>query len=267
MKTIISDLLAEQSVVDSFVSSLLEGQWNEVIKSDLRVGDIPGIWTIKDEIVHIALFDEAAAKLVQGEVKDLAEAIPDGTQDDHYRCPQKRTMSKDEVLSWWREVRTRMNYAFYNCDPRARIPWAPNLPPMSVKSLASARLMELWAHSVDIYDHLGHPIQVEDRIAHTLFLSWQARPNAYRINGIEMPDTPIYLELVLPSGKKWTKGPEDAAQYIKGSALEWALVAIRRRHWMDTDLEVVGEEARRFTSIVQTYAGEADDAPLPKRQR
>ena len=35
-------------------------------------------------------------------------------------------------------------------------------------------------------------------------------------------------------------------------------MAIRRRNWMDTGLEVVGDEARTYAGIVQTYAGPAD---------
>ena len=42
------------------------------------------------------------------------------------------------------------------------------------------------------------------------------------------------------------------------------MVSVRRRNWMDTGLEVVGEEARRYASIVQTYAGNADPAPEAK---
>ena len=120
---------------------------------------------------------------------------------------------------------------------------------------------------MDIYDALGMDVPVFERIKSVLFLSWQARPFAYAINGFQLPDTPMYLELTLPSGEIWAKGDPAAENYIKGSAKEWALVSIRRRNWMDTDLEVVGEEARRYASIVQTYAGAADPAPEAKRQR
>lgn len=267
MKAVVSDLIAEQSVVDSLVSAMTEEQWNQVIDNEIiNVGDIPRIWTVKDEILHIALFDESAAKLMMGLGNDLFDIIPEETQDKYYRITPYRNWSKDEVLSWWRESRTKMNDLFYNIDPKARVPWAPGMP-MSARSLASARLMETWAHSVDIYDQLRIPVRVEDRISHTLFLAYQARPNAYHINGLEMPDTPLYVECVLPSGKIWSKGPADAANYIKGSAAEWALVSIRRRNWMDTDLEVVGDDARQFASIVQTFAGESDEAPIPKRIR
>jgi len=260
MKAILNDLVAEQALVDVLVSDLTEEQWL------MPLPDVE-MWNIKDAIIHIAFFDYAATKLMKGEAEDLiAIADAESGQDQYVRATKFHHLTGAEVLSWWREERTRMVATFYEKQPKERIPWAPGLP-MSAKSLASARLMELWAHSVDIYDALSMDPVVKDRITSTLFLSWQARPNAYRINDLEMPDTPLYLELTLPSGEIWTKGDPEAKNYIKGSAKQWALVAIRRRNWMDTDLEVVGEEARRYASIVQTYAGWADDAPPAKRQR
>ncbi len=258
MKDIINDLIAEQVTVDELVNKLTEEQWHM---------DIPvEMWNIKDAILHIAFFDYAANKLMTGGADELLAISPESGEDKYVRATAFHHLTGAEALSWWREERTRMTSTFYSKNPKDRIPWAPGLP-MSAKSLVSARLMELWAHSVDIYDALGIEPVVEDRIASTLFLSWQARPNAYRINNFEMPETPMYLELTLPSGKIWTKGDPTADNYIKGTAKEWALVSIRRRNWMDTDLEVIGEEARRYASIVQTYAGWADEAPEAKRQR
>lgn len=258
MKDLINDLVAEQVTVDTLVNKLTEEQW---------LMDIPvEKWNIKDAIIHISFFDYAANKLMRGGAKDLSVISPESGEDQYVRATKFRSMSGAEVLSWWREERTRMTCAFYDKDPKERIPWAPGLP-MSAKSLVSARMMELWAHSVDIYDALGLDPVVEDRITSTLFLSWQARPNAYFINNLVLPDTPMYLELQLPSGKIWAKGDPEAENYIKGSAKEWALVSIRRRNWMDTDLEVVGEEARRYATVVQTFAGWAEKAPEAKRQR
>ena len=138
---------------------------------------------------------------------------------------------------------------------------------MSARSLATARLMELWAHWVDIHDHFGAEITESERLPHILFLSWQARPNAYRINGYELPETPVYMELELANGEKWTKGDASAENIIRGKALDWALVAIKRRNWMDTGLEVIGDEARRYADVVQTFAGPAGLAPLPRNPR
>lgn len=260
MKDIISDLIAEQSQVDLLIADLTEEQW---------LTPLPNVemWNIKDAIIHVAFFDYAASKLMRGEAEDLLAFAPAESGEDKYvRATKFRHLTGSQVLSWWREERTLMAGAFYAKDPKERIPWAPGLP-MSAKSLVSARLMELWAHSVDIYDALGIEPVVKDRITSTLFLSWQARPNAYRINKIEMPDTPLYLELTLPSGAIWAKGEPEAENYVKGTAKDWALVAIRRRNWMDTELEVCGNEARRYATIVQAYAGWADPAPPAKRQR
>jgi uncharacterized protein (TIGR03084 family) len=260
MKAILNDLLAEQALVDTLVSDLTEEQWLMPLPN-------AEMWNIKDAIIHIAFYDYAANKLMKGEAEDLVTlAQAESGQDKYVRATAFHHLTGAEVLSWWREERTRMASTFYEKNPKDRIPWAPGLP-MSAKSLASARLMELWAHSVDIYDALGMDPVVKERITSTLFLSWQARPNAYRINNLEMPETPMYLELTLPSGEIWAKGDPEAENTIKGSAKEWALVAIRRRNWMDTELEVVGEEARRYAAIVQTYAGWADEAPPAKRQR
>lgn len=260
MKELVNDFIAEQALTDTLVADLTEKEW---------MMDMPGceMWNIKDAIIHLAFFDYAANKLMRGEAENLKQlADAEAKNDEYIRATAFRGMSGEEVLQWWRCERTTLAAAFLNMDPKARIPWAPGFP-MSAKSLCSARAMELWAHSVDIYDTLGKEIPVHDRITGTLFLSWQSRPFAYKINGETLTDTPIYLELTLPSGKLWTKGEENSENYIKGTAKDWALVAIRRRNWMDTELEVVGEEARRYASIVQTYAGKADPAPAAKHPR
>ena len=265
MKEILSDLIAEQAIADAFVDGLSEAEWNQVIHSDLRVYDIEGIWTIKDVVSHIAVFDEAAAKLAAHEANDIKD-ITGGKMDEHLIYQPHISMSKQELLRVWRETRTQLVNTLYHCDRKQRIPWAPGLP-MSARSMATARLMELWTHWVDIYDHFKLPIKANDRIKHVLFLSWQSRPNAYRINGVELPETPVYLELVMPDGSLWTEGEPTAENRISGDALEWALVATKRRNWMDTELEIQGTEARRYADFAQTFAGVADLSPLPKRQR
>lgn len=258
----LGDLIAEQSQVDTLVQDFTEDDWN-------RSASYCTTWKLKDVIAHIGLFDYCAAELLRGHgstVTEVSHAFSES--DEHFRIAAWQGKPGSEILSWWREQRMRMVSTFIEQGPKARVPWAPGVPPMSNRSLASARLMELWAHSVDIYDALGIDPVVKDRITSTLFLSWQGRPNMYNVNGLVFnPDTPMYIELVLPSGEIWAKGDPESPNHIKGTAKEWALVSIRRRNWMDTDLEVVGDEARTYASIVQTYAGPAEPAPKAKRQR
>ena len=260
MKELVNDLIAEQSLTDALVENLSEEQW-------LR--DMPGcpMWNIKDAVLHLAFYDYAANKLMRGEAEDLVQISRQEAHNDEYIRPAAfRSLSGAEALAWWRRERTTLAAAFLTMDPKARIPWAPGFP-MSARSLCTARTMETWAHTVDICDTLGKEIQVRDRIRGTLFLSWQSRPFAYKINGMTIPETPLYLELTLPSGELWTKGEKNGENCIRGSAEDWALVSIRRRNWMDTGLEVVGDEARRYAGIVQTYAGKADPAPAAKTIR
>jgi len=252
---ILNDLIAEQSRVDCMVNCLSEDQWMSKIATS-------GQWTIKDAILHLAHYDSAAVKLLHGLGEDVATYRPLYGDDPTYRRPINYWhLSAQETLSWWREDRTKLNAVFLDKDPKDRVPWARGLPPMSIKSLATSRFMELWAHAVDIKDGLDITIEVDDSIGHILFLAWQSRPNAYRINDFALPDTPIYLELTLPSGKIWTKGEANATNVIKGNAKDWALVSTRRRNWMDTDLSVTGDEAQRYASVVQTFAGLADKGP------
>ncbi len=258
----LGDLIAEQATVDELVQDFTEDDWN-------RMASYCTTWKFKDVICHIAFFDNCAAELLNGHgesVNAVADSLSEQDKDNHVLA--FRNQPGTDILTWWREQRTIMDEAFMEGGPKSRVPWAAGIPPMSNRSLVSARLMELWAHSVDIYDALGIEPVVKDRITSTLFLSWQGRPNMYNVNGKKFdPQVPMYLELVLPSGALWTRGDPSSPNYIKGTAKDWALVSIRRRNWMDTDLEVVGNPAREYASIVQTYAGPASPAPAPHRQR
>ncbi len=258
----LGDLIAEQATVDALVQDFTEEDWNKMASYCTH-------WKLKDVIAHIAMFDYCAAELLNGRGESVNQVADEfSEQDEHYHVMKAQDWTGEEILRWWREQRTIMNASFMEGGPKGRVPWAAGIPPMGNRSLVSARLMELWAHSVDIYDALGLEPVVKDRIASTLFLSWQGRPVMYARYDLEFdPEEPMYLELTLPSGAIWAKGDPESPNFIKGSAKDWALVAIRRRNWMDTELQVEGEAARTYANIVQTYAGPADAAPEAKNPR
>ena len=74
------------------------------------------------------------------------------------------------------------------------------------------------------------------------FLGVRAVPNSYRARGLPVPDAAIRVELTGPDGDRWTFGPEDAADVVRGPALDFCLVVTQRRHPADTAL--VGAEDR-----------------------
>ena len=259
MADLINDLIAEQSKTDVLVSGLTEEQWNIPIPDEET-------WTIKDAIVHIALYDYGTCEMLKDSEENVRIVVnKEGGTDEYKRSIKYRDMKGCDVLDWWRKTRTRMVAMFMDKNMKDKVNWAPGVPPMSVRSLLTARQMEMWAHSVDVRKALGVEVTVDDSITSTLFLSWQARANAYRINGFALPETPMYLELTLPSGELWTKGDKNDENYIVGDAKDWAMTAVRRINWRDASLVVHGGEAERYADIVQTYAGEAEAAPPPKK--
>jgi uncharacterized protein (TIGR03084 family) len=149
-------------------------------------------------------------------------------------------------------------------DKSTRLPWYG--PPMSLRSFTTARLMETWAHGQDVVDGLGLPIDarpVTDRLRHIAFLGCATRGWSYVVRGRTPPDTPVRVELSLPSGDTFREGNDDGA-FVRGPALDFCLVVTQRRNVADTDLFVVGEAATEWMSIAQCFAGGATLPPEPR---
>lgn len=252
MKEIVTDLRAEQEGLDQFLSSLREEQWTLPTPAEG--------WTIRDSVFHIAYTDERATAVLQGSSTTPEHVEPRDRFIDNRI--ERRSVTPPEILSCWREIRETMLEELTKCDPKRRFPWVAG--DMAARSFATARLMETWAHGLDCYDAVGLKPLDTDRLRHTALLAYMARPYAYQINGFELPSTPLHLELWLPSGTLWTHDPENAMDSIKGQASEFCRVAVRRRHWLDTNLVIKGDEAKRFIEIVQTYAGPPGLGRKPK---
>lgn len=61
----------------------------------------------------------------------------------------------------------------------------------------------------------------------------------------------------------WILGPADADQVVTGDALEFALLATRRRHCRECDVAAVGKGAEMWLNIVQAYAGDRGPGHFP----
>jgi uncharacterized protein (TIGR03084 family) len=143
----------------------------------------------------------------------------------------------------------------------ARLTWFG--PPMSAASMATARLMETWAHGQDVADALGVRRTPAARLRHVAHLAVRTRDFAYLLNDRKPPVTPFRVELTGPDGESWTWGPEEADQRVTGSALDFCLLATQRRHRADTDVRADGAEAEEWLGIVQAFAG----SPGPGRAK
>jgi uncharacterized protein (TIGR03084 family) len=219
---ILDDLLAEQAVLDDLVSGLDERQWSTPTPAET--------WTIRDQIAHLALFDDVATASLTGtgeaRFAEMYAAMNSGATTFIDSPADGR--SGTEVLAAWRRARTAEAEAFRRVDPAARVPWGPNL--MAPPSLCTARLMETWAHGLDCLAALGVTPVDGDRLRHVCHITYRAIPNALMAVGLSMP-APIddlVVEVISPAGHSWRFGPAHAPNRIEGTAGEFARVGVRR---------------------------------------
>ena len=74
-------------------------------------------------------------------------------------------------------------------------------------------------------------------------------------DGRPVPAGDVRVELTAPDGSLWTWGDPGAADHVRGDALDFCLVVTQRRHYLDTRLEVRGENARQWLCLAQCFAG------------
>jgi len=257
MKAICSDLKAEHAELDALVATLGEDQWQ-------MATPFFG-WTVKDEIEHLAYFDDRA-RLAAADAdvfrRHLEEEIGTdfGGMVEHFQG-KVGDRSFTGLLAWWREERDKMVVELENCGPKDRLPWYG--PPMSALSFATARLMETWAHGQDIFDAQKVKRAPTDRLRHIAHLGVTTFGWSHIVRGLEIPQTPVRVELAAPSGELWTWGPEDSSQRITGPAEGFCLVVVQRRHVDDTALETEGDTARDWMLKAQCFAGPPEDGPAP----
>ncbi len=246
--SLVDDLEAEQAALEMIVSGLTSPTW-----------DTPSPaagWTVRDQISHLAFFDEAAALAIVDPGRfagDVAAAQADRGRYEETYIDRGRAMTPAGVLGWWVEARRLLGQAARSLAPKARVQWYG--PPMSAVSFVTARLMEAWSHGQDVVDALGAEGAPTDRLRHVAFLGARTRRHSYLVRGLEPPSTPVWVELVLPSGTPWLDGDESAGDRISGAAVDFCLVVTQRRHVADTDLAVRGPAAAEWMSIAQAFAG------------
>ena len=163
-------------------------------------------------------------------------------------------MSPPEVLlSSWRSTRRRLHDELRAVPDGRKLLWFG--PPMSAASMATARLMETWAHGLDVADALGVVRPATPRLRSIAHIGVRARDYAFIVNGQTPPAEPFRVELRAPDGPVWSWGPEDARQRVTGSAEDFCFLVTRRRPPSALDVVAVGSDAQRWLTIAQAFAG------------
>jgi uncharacterized protein (TIGR03084 family) len=243
----VQSFLDECLALDQLVSELSDEDWT-------RATPAAG-WTIAHQVSHLAWTDEVALLATMDPSAFAAvvrEAATDPLGHVDRVAAEGAIRPYGALLARWRTGRNALAEALRGADPGTPLPWFG--PPMSPRSMATARLMETWAHGQDVADALGVRREPTSRLRDICHLGVRTRDFAYRINGLEPPAPEFRVELTGPDGDVWSWGPEDASDRVTGSAEDFCLVVAQRREVPDTGLAASGEAAR-WLDFAQVFAG------------
>ncbi len=248
LDAVLTDLAAEGDELDARVAGLTDEQW--------RTPTPAAGWDVATQIAHLAWTDEVAIvaatdKAAWDELVLAAIADPTGFVDRE--ALEGGRVAPAALLARWRAARPALVQTLHDFPPGQKLPWFG--PPMSQTSMATARFMETWAHSLDVAEALGTRPEPTDRIRHVAHLGVRTRNFAFGQHEETPPAEEFGITLVSPSEDVWTWGPEDATQTVTGSAYDFCLLVTQRRHRADLDLRTVGPEADRWLDIAQAFAG------------
>jgi uncharacterized protein (TIGR03084 family) len=245
---VLADLAAEGAALDDLVADLDPAGWS-------RETPAAG-WTIAHQVGHLAWTDDIAT-LATTDAEAFGAARQDALREyDGYIdrvAAEWGAVSPPDLLTTWRAGRARLAAALAAAPAGRKLPWFG--PPMSPTSMATARLMETWAHGQDIADALGVVRPAADRLRHVAHIGVRTRDFAYAVRDLAPPSAPFRVELSAPSGAVWTWGPDDATQRVTGPALDFCLLVTQRRHRDDLAIAATGPDADAWLDIAQAFAG------------
>ncbi len=246
--SIVDDLQAESDALDSLVAELPAQSWKLATPA-------PG-WTIAHQIGHLLWTDRVALTSITdeagfSELLTVAQQNPAGFVD---AAAEGLTAAPPaELLAEWRRTRDELHAALRAVPDGRKLRWFG--PPMSAASMATARLMETWAHGLDVADALGVAVAPSMRLRSIAHLGVRTRDFAFTVHGLTPPTEPFHVKLTAPDGSRWTWGPENAEQWVSGSAVDFCYLVTQRRPRAELDIEAAGPEAQQWLSIAQAFAG------------
>jgi uncharacterized protein (TIGR03084 family) len=245
---VVDDLRAESEELDALVAALPDDGW---------AAPTPAAgWTIAHQIGHLLWTDRGALLSVTDE-DAFADVVKSALDDPigfvNAAADELAAVPPAELLADWRATRSRLHDALLTVDEGRKLPWFG--PPMSGPSMATARLMETWAHGLDVADALGVTRPATARLRSIAHIGVRTRDFAFVINELAPPSEPFRVELRAPDGSSWTWGPADAPQRVTGSAEDFCFLVTQRRPLRELDITADGDEAARWLPIAQAFAG------------
>ncbi|MGY0003536.1 TIGR03084 family metal-binding protein [Micromonospora sp. I033] len=246
LTALLADLAAESEQLDALVAPLPPDDW-------ARPTPAPG-WSVAHQIAHLAWTDHVAHLAATDtpaffasvtSAPDPSRLVDDGAEA--FLAPPAA------LLARWRAGRAALAGALAAAPAGEKLPWYGTR--MSPASMATARLMETWAHGEDVADALGVRRTPSARLRHVAHLGFRTLGHGFAAHGRPVPAAPVRVELLGPAGDTWAFGPVDAADRVTGPALDFCLLVTQRRHRADLALVATGPVADEWLDVAQAFAG------------
>lgn len=247
LATLLADLEAEQVGLQVELADIGVDDW---FRPTVAKG-----WDVRDTVAHLADTDQIALDTCTGgerPINDFHNRLASAEDLTFWGVLRGRKRSGADVLAWWVDTSSQERELLASLDPAVRVPWGLGMRPTS---FVTARLMETWAHSVDVREALGLRVVDSERLRHIAWLSIRALAYAFTFAGRAPFTGPLYVELTPPNGgDPWTFGPPDAADRITGSAGEFCRLFVQRLRLTDArTLQATGDGAQASLEVARAY--------------
>ncbi|SCL21098.1 TIGR03084 family protein [Micromonospora nigra] len=246
LTALLADLAAESDDLDALVAGRPPVDWSKPTPA-------PG-WSVAHQIAHLAWTDHVAL---------LAATDADGFLASVLAAPDPARLVDDgaaeflappaELVERWRVGRAALAATLAAAPVGVKLPWYGTR--MSPASMATARIMETWAHGEDVADALGVDRPATARLRHVAHLGFRTLGHGFAVHGRPVPTSPVRVELAAPDGETWAYGPADAADRVTGPARDFCLLVTQRRHRSDLALTATGPVADEWLDVAQAFAG------------
>ena len=236
------DLEHELAQLESMLSSLTAAQW---LSPSGAVG-----WSVADVVLHLAQTEEAIPLTANIPTEATWSANGDTVDDMVEQWVQRERDEPSATFERWKVAHRRAVATLRGADPLRKIRWAA--APLKPATLATTRIAEHWAHALDIAVPLGIDYPDTDRLQHIAWLGYNTLPYAFRLAGID--PQPVFVELISPSGSRWTFGEPSATTQVSGTASEFCRIGAQRLSAEDSAVIASGPLATATLRLLRNYA-------------
>ncbi len=221
MADIDDDYEAEQIELYELLRGLDDRDWSTATSAEG--------WDVRDQVSHLAHTEEVAYDTATDGPRSLANETAKYSTGEAFTeagCDEGRAMQPVDVREWWWRAAGRLRPALRDLPDDFRVPWGLG---MKRRSFVTARLMEHWAHGLDIREAVGAEVRDTARLRHVAWIGFNALPYAFGVAKVDPPaGHTLRLDVEGPDGEAWSFGPDDATDRISGPAGVWCRRATQR---------------------------------------